>query len=102
MTPAERAAVYKEAVGAPLPQGINNLGNTCYMNSTIQCIGRVAELREALGNFQPANQSDTHGVFSAVLGRTYKDLEIAHEPYTPYNFLTVLRQLNPMFGETDG
>jgi ubiquitin C-terminal hydrolase len=55
MTPAEKAAYLKEHIGAPLPNGMNNLGNTCYMNSCVQALGRVTELREALQTFQPAN-----------------------------------------------
>jgi len=35
-----------------MPAGLTNLGNTCYMNATVQCLKTVAELREALRNFQ--------------------------------------------------
>nr|QBH73732.1 hypothetical protein [Aphelinus abdominalis] len=34
-----------------LPAGLNNLGNTCYLNATVQCLKTVPELREALRNF---------------------------------------------------
>jgi hypothetical protein len=40
--------------GAVLPAGLRNLGNTCYMNSTLQCLRYVPELRTALNRYAPA------------------------------------------------
>jgi len=34
-----------------MPAGLQNLGNTCYMNATVQCLKVVPELRQSLSRF---------------------------------------------------
>lgn len=62
------------AVALDLPAGITNLGNTCYMSATIQCLKTVPELREALNKFDGqlslletlSNEPNSQGVTAAL------------------------------------
>ena len=36
-----------------LPIGLDNFGNTCYMNATVQCLKAVPELKDALARSVP-------------------------------------------------
>jgi len=53
LTPAQRAGLLHEKAAVVVPAGLENLGNTCYMNSVMQCLKRVNELNHALKTMPP-------------------------------------------------
>lgn len=97
----EKAKAYKDREGIPMPIGLVNLGNTCYMNSTIQCLKRIPELSQALNSFTPNNQGDLSQKFTVEFKNLLNSLHTKGAAFPPFMFLNALRTIFPVFAETD-
>ena len=78
LSPRTRARMLNERSALVIPAGLMNLGNTCYMNATFQCLKRVNELKEALKSMQPPQQEgniDGHDLLTLASGETMRGLE---------------------------
>jgi ubiquitin carboxyl-terminal hydrolase 14 len=73
---------------------------TCYMNSTLQCMYAVQPLRQALLAKPGAAGADSTARLVAATAELFKDMEAGGAPFPPYGFLMALRAKFPQFAQT--
>ncbi|XP_047147589.1 ubiquitin carboxyl-terminal hydrolase 6-like [Vigna umbellata] len=83
--------------------GLFNLGNTCYMNSTLQCLHSVPELKSSLIKYSHSERNNDVDPSSHMLTIATRDLfnelDKSVKPVAPMQFWMVLRKKYPQFGQ---
>lgn len=99
LTPEERSKILKEKTGEALPVGLVNMGNTCYMNASLQCLRRINEFKEGVMKYKGGAMGDP---FTAAFQRLVSRLETKGDSFMPYEFFNGLVNMFPQFGEMAG
>lgn len=79
------------------PSGLINMGNTCYLNSVVQCLRAVDPFRKGLSNFQ--GQGGRNAQFLSALKNLYGDLDRTAEPVMPSAFVSLTKATFPQFNQ---
>ena len=80
--------------------GLQNIGATCYMNATLQCLAHVETLTKNLLSKKSQIKSDRYknqlaNSFVEVLENMWENNSITY--YAPYNFKNLISKMNPLF-----
>lgn len=93
----------KTNLGVTLPCGLNNMQNTCYLNSILQCLRVIPELSRAVKDYSHLHGSsgsmNPHKKLVIALGKTLDEMDHTTSPVYPGQFITAVRECYKQFDD---
>jgi len=91
-----------EAMQSSLPAGIDNIGNTCYLNATVQCLRAVTPLMDSVKSFNAGlTTRDPNDAFIGSYRDLINNLDRIGAATDPTFFNVIFRTLHPQFQEEE-
>lgn len=87
------------ATATETPAGLTNLGNTCYMNASVQCLRAIPELRDALKTFNEEMSLAPAQSITTSMKRVFEQME-KNSTVTPILLLQTLHMAFPQFAQS--
>ena len=86
------------------PPGLSNLGNTCYLNSTVQILRVIPEFVTKLNELPASAPTATEEGVMTALKAVYKEMEKHADgsPVSPVLFVLLTRTFWPQFDQKEG
>lgn len=82
----------------PILVGLQNIGATCYMNATIQCLSNTKKLTDYfLNNYQKENNRNGRIISEAYYNVVKNLWNRENKIYAPYEFKKILGEQNSLF-----
>ena len=98
MTEEEKAKYYKDVLKDVMPVGIVNMGNTCYLNSTLQVMKKIPELRRAIDEHDSMTNNPRDKLIQEMKVQ-FRNMDNLGKSTQPMLLLVAFFNLFPMFAE---